>query len=201
MKGVSLCHPHKYHQCGAQVDHLAIHGLSCRKSQGRFSGHTAINDIIKCSLGTAKVPSLLEPSGISRSDGKRPDVATTIPWKRGHILVWDATCRDTFAPSHSSIILNGPGAVANHAERLKIEKYKDIAVTHLFVPIGIETTGVLGSEARNFLHELALRLKAETGERRSHHYLLQRIAVAVQRGNAASVLGSSNDFHDDFLIF
>ena len=96
---------------------------------------------------------------------------------------------------------DGPGAVANRAERQKMDKYKDITATHLFVPIGIETTGVLGSEARNFLHELAQRLKAETGEQRSHHYLLQRIAVAVQRGNAASVLGSSNDFQDDFIIF
>ena len=153
--GVSLCHPHKCHQCGAQVDHLAVHGLSCRRSQGCFSRHTAINDIIKRSLATAKVPPLLEPSGISQSDGKRPDGATTIPWERGRILVWDATCPDTFAPSHSSIIPNGPGAVANRAERQKMDKYKDITATHLFVPIGIETTGVLGSEARNFLHELA----------------------------------------------
>ena len=34
----------------------------------------------------------------------------------------------------------------------------------------------------------------------SRHYLLQRIAVAVQRGNTASVLGSSDDFNDDFII-
>ena len=30
--GASLCKPHKCHQCGADVDHLALHGLSCRKS-------------------------------------------------------------------------------------------------------------------------------------------------------------------------
>ena len=30
----SLCRPHKPQQCDANVDHLALHGLSCRKSQG-----------------------------------------------------------------------------------------------------------------------------------------------------------------------
>ena len=67
------CHPHKCHHCGAQVDHLATRGLSCRKSQGRHSCHAdaAINDLIKRSLA-AVIPAHLEPTGISRSDGKRP---------------------------------------------------------------------------------------------------------------------------------
>ena len=32
--GASLCRTHKCHQCGTDVDHLTLHGLSCRKSQG-----------------------------------------------------------------------------------------------------------------------------------------------------------------------
>ena len=39
-----------------------------------------------------KIPNHLEPTGLHRSDGKRPDGATIIPWK---VLVWDATCPDT----------------------------------------------------------------------------------------------------------
>ena len=57
-----------------------------------------------------------------------------------------------------------------------------ICLSIILSPLGNETTGVVGSEARNVLYELALGLKAETGERRSYHYLLQRIAVAVQKG-------------------
>ena len=46
---------------------------------------------IKRSLEAAKVPGHLEPTGLYRSDGKRPDGATLVPWKRGKVLVLDAT--------------------------------------------------------------------------------------------------------------
>ena len=57
--GATLCQPHKCHHCGAHVDHLVTHGLSCRKSQGRHSCHAAINDLIKRSLAAVKVPAHL----------------------------------------------------------------------------------------------------------------------------------------------
>ena len=76
--GVTLCHPHRCRLCGAEVDHLATHGLSCRRSSGRHSRHAEINDIVKRSLASAKIPSHLEPTGISSSEGKRPDGITVV---------------------------------------------------------------------------------------------------------------------------
>ena len=40
-----------------------------------------------------------------------------------------------------------------------------------------------------FLRDLGRRIALESGEPRSTDYLLQRLSVAVQRGNAASVQG------------
>ena len=45
-----------------------------------------MNDIIKRSLESAKVPCHLEPVGQYRSDGKRPDGASVVPWRGGNIL-------------------------------------------------------------------------------------------------------------------
>ena len=73
-------------------------------------------------------------------------------------------------------------------------KYTELTATHHFVPVAIETTGVLGPEAHSFLLELGRRIGEETGEALSTHQLLQRIAVAVQRGNAAAVLGTSAEW-------
>ena len=199
--GVSLCHPHLCKHCQTQVDHQGLHGLSCRRSQGRHPRHTAINDIIKRSLTSAGVPSHLEQSGICLSDGKRPDGATVMPWKTGRVLVWDATCPDTFAPSHISLATREAGAVAAQAEQRKHMKYAELKASHHFVPVAIETTGVCGPEALQFLCELGHRLKAETGEPRSLQFLFQRISVAMQRGNAAAVLGTIKDNQFDLNDF
>ena len=60
--GVSLCQPYHCHQCGMQVDHLGLHGLSCRMSQGHHLWHAAINELIRRALASAKVPSHFDPS-------------------------------------------------------------------------------------------------------------------------------------------
>ena len=194
--GATICYPHECHLCGTRVDSRGTHGLHCRKSLGRHPRHMAINDIIKRSLASAKVSAHLEPAGICRSDGKRPDGATIMPWKSGRVLVWDATCPDTFAPSHLQLAIREAGAVADQAERKK-DKYAELAATHHFVPVAIETMGVFGKEAEAFFIELGRRIREETGEPLSFHYLLQRIAVAVQRGNAAAVLGTTPPSNSD----
>ena len=114
-----------------------------------------------------------------------------IPWREGSALVWDATCPDTLAPSHITLAASGGGAVASDAERRKHLKYTHLDRSLLFIPVAIETLGVLGSEAKRFIRDLARRIEAVTNEPLSHQFLLQRLAVAVQRGNAAAVMGSA----------
>ena len=75
------------------------------------------------------------------------------------------------------------GAIADQAEERKKVKYTDLQLSHLFVLVAIETAGAFGQEALTFLQELEHRLWMKTGEPLSHHHLLQRIAVAMQRGN------------------
>ena len=188
--GIPLCHPHKCSLCGAEVDNLATHGLSCRRSEGRHPRHSALNDIIHRSLSSAHIPSRREPSGIYRSDGKRPDGISLVPWKQGKVLVWDATCPDTFAPSHLPSAAMSSGAVAQQAEQAKRAKYAHLDASHHFVPVAVETSGVLGPEALQLLQDLGHRLREATGEQRSYQFLLQRVSVAVQRGNRVAVVGS-----------
>ena len=51
-------------------------------------------------LTKAGYPPVKEPPGLVRSDGKRPDGLTLIPWRAGRSLVWDATVADTLAASY-----------------------------------------------------------------------------------------------------
>ena len=57
-------------------------------------------------------------------------------------------------------------------------------------PVAIETSGVFGAKTMRFVQELGQRLERVTGEVRSTNFLIQRLSVAVQRGNSASVLGT-----------
>ena len=76
--GSSICRPHACQHCGSEVDRFGVHGHSCRMSEGRHFRHSALNDVIHRALYSAKVPSRLEPSGIYRLDGKRPDGITMV---------------------------------------------------------------------------------------------------------------------------
>ena len=68
--GSTLCRPHTCQHCGADVNHLATHGLNSKKCEGCHHRHAAINDILYRALSSAKNPSRLEPSGLLCSDGK-----------------------------------------------------------------------------------------------------------------------------------
>ena len=188
--GTPLCGSHQCHHCGEEVDVMGRHGLSCRWSKGRHHRHAALNDIIHRALTSAHVPARLEPQGMLRSDGKRPDGVSMVPWRSGKCLVWDVTCVDTFAPSYRSLAVQGPGTVAVRAESLKEEKYFDLLHTHEFAPIAVETSGVFGPRTLAFVKELGRRLGSHTGEEKACTYLIQRMSIAVQRGNAISILGN-----------
>ena len=71
----------------------------------------------------------------------------------------------------------------------KREKYVHLDPSHFFVPIAV--LGAMGPEAGHFFRDLGRRIAAVTSEPLSHQYLLQQVAVAVQRGNAAAILGTA----------
>ena len=95
-----------------------------QKSRGRFARHCSLNEAIQRSLGSAHVTSVLEPVGLDRGDGKRPDGLTIFPWKFGKALVWDVTVVDTLAQSYVASTSQLAGAAADAAEARKQRKYE-----------------------------------------------------------------------------
>ncbi|KAJ4445708.1 hypothetical protein ANN_12393 [Periplaneta americana] len=172
------------------VNSYGHHALSFVMSKGRLSRHSSLNDIIKRALTSSGVPSILEPSGISRSDGKRPDDLTLVQWRVGKSLIWDSTCVDTLAPSHLSSTSKTPGCVAESAAVIRHHKYKHIADNYIFVPFAAETFGSWRSEAKALISTIGRSLVQLSGDPRSSQYLRQRIGTAIQRGNATSILAS-----------
>jgi len=137
---------------------------------------------------------VLEPPGLLNGDNKRPDGVTLISWFQGRTLLWDFTCTDTLAPSHVNKSSIAAGSAAADAETRKVAKYTALLPMHDFSPVAVETLGVWGPEAISLVGELGRRTAALTGEPRSAAFLRQRIDIALQRGNAASIMGTLQHF-------
>ena len=85
----------------------------------------------------------LEPQHLYRTDQKRPDGLTLVPWAVGKQLLWDVTVVDSLAPCriNAGSVCN-PGTATAEAEERKIDKYKDrVNDGYLFQPLAFEIQG------------------------------------------------------------
>src|SRR6218665_1146939 len=143
-------------------------------------------------LSKAGYPTIKEPQGLLRSDGKRPDGITLIPWKAGKSLVWDAMVIDTLAPSYLTASAAQSGAAAAIAEDRKMQKYHAFLQDHVFIPQALETMGPINTAGLNFISDLGCHLTLATGEQRDTTYLFQRLSITMQRFNAVAFRVSFN---------
>jgi len=82
--------------------------------------------------------------------------------------------------------------VGNEAEEKKnLFKYSRPLSLYDFTPIAVETLSAVRESAMNFLQELGRRITNATAEPRFFMFLMQRISVAVQRGNAVCITGTT----------
>jgi hypothetical protein len=160
--GCNLCTPHIC-KCNAKVDKIDIHGLSCSKSSDRFFKHTEIYSIIiNRSLTSIHGNSTLEPNGLSRDDGKRPDGITLVPWTKGQPLVWDVTIVDTLAGSYVLKTSEVSGFAAELACKRKHSKYSPlISSNYIFKVLVFETLGPWCKKTLDFINVIGNRLIAD----------------------------------------
>jgi len=189
--GASICEPHQC-PCGATVDATGTHALSCKKSGARIQRHNALNELIFRALVKAGVPAIKEPPGLLRTDGKRPDGVTQIPWTSGKSLAWDVTVTDTLAPSYSHLSSISAGKAAERAAELKVAKYSAIDGSHDFLPIALETLGPMNAAAAQFFSSLGKRISRQTGDVRESAFLFQRVSMTIQRFSCVAL-------HDCFI--
>ncbi|XP_055347205.1 uncharacterized protein LOC129594524 [Paramacrobiotus metropolitanus] len=189
--GAKICEPHNCAKCYKPVDCYAHHGLSCSFSAGRHPRHGALNSVVCRAFVSAGIPAKLEPRGTSNTSSRRPDGCTTFAWQRGMCLAWDVTCVDTVAASHVKSTSANAGSAAVQAEERKTSLYSYLVGRYIFAPIAFETMGPWGPSAIAIIKELGKRLRTHSGEVRSHEFLRQRLSIEIQRGNAASVLGTA----------
>ena len=128
--------------------HRVTH-LSCKKVSALMSRHHALNDLIYRVLSRANnIQAVREPTGLSRSDGKRPCGISLIQWQSGRPLTWDVTVANTMADAYTLYIVSAaltPACrVVQMAASRKVDKYSrhlQPSPSVTFVPSVFETLG------------------------------------------------------------
>ena len=90
---------------------------------------------------------------------------------------------DTYANSYIADTATTASA-ANRAADNKTAKCRELAKTHQFAPIAIETGEAWNEKAVEFISEVARRITEVTNEQQETMFLFHRISIALQRGNA-----------------
>ena len=128
----------------------------------------------------ANIPSVLELTGLSREDGKRPGGMTLIPWQGEKNVTWDVTVTDTIADSFLHLSAACAGSAAERAASRNNIKYAALDHSYTFILLAFETYEPINNKGIKFLQELGRRLRTISDDPRESAFLLQRISVTMQ---------------------
>ena len=167
--------------------------MSCRRLPSRTARHAALNLLLQRALREAGIPARLEPPGLTRTDGKRPDGSTLFPWAEGRLMAWDVTCVDPICTSYVAASSKSALAAATAAETRKFRKYSTLPSDYVFAPLAFETLGGLGPSCARTLSQLGTLLCQKKSDPAQASLLYRALSVALQRGNAAAVMESLED--------
>ena len=178
---------------GANVEPPGVHNLVCRHAPGCAAIHHALNDCIFRALEAAGIPATKEPSGLVRSDGKRPVSCSLISWCSGKSLTWDVTAACTVADSYLQASSREPHYVSELSATQKEAKYSMLTGSYIFQPLVFESHAT----AISFIKELGHRISQRSDDDREIQFPFRRLSVIMLRYNdvlyGESYLAASED--------
>ena len=128
-----LCDPHDC-MCGSLVDYRGLHGLFYRRSSGRSTRHSYLNDPIFHALSRTGISSIKEPACLSRSDGKRPNGLALTPRQAKKNAIWDVTVTDNLAMSFINSTSVTAGSAAEQTTARREQKIRSSGIKPYFYP-------------------------------------------------------------------
>jgi len=102
-----------------QLTLVACTSSSVSRHRAKTARHHGLDDVVAMAFSAAGIPVSKEPAGLSRTDGKRPDGITPIPWRAGKPAVWDVTVVCTSAVSYLNYSAREAGAAAELQQAAK----------------------------------------------------------------------------------
>ena len=92
-----------------------------------------------------------QPLGLSRSDGKRLDGLSLVPWEAGKPLTWNVKVICPLANSHVAAAAHEAGSAAEETTTCKTAKYSNIQAHHIFQAVAVESLGPISASGHVFV--------------------------------------------------
>jgi len=161
------------------------HALSCWRHPGRAQRHHFANNLIWRSLSKAGCPSIKEPQGLLRSDGKRPDGLTLIPWQDGRYVAPPDGTSLWPTPSLHHIWAKARRALAQQQKQRPLVKGRNTLTFQRAIPFfrqAFETFGPINNACCDFFSSLGHRhrLFLVSDDPRETSFIFQRLSAAIQ---------------------
>ena len=106
---------------------------------------------------------------------------------------------DSFSASYLYSTILNPGSASSAAEDLKRRKYSHLVADFEFVPVAVETSGIIGSAGCSLLTDIGRRISRATNDPRQMSYIFQQISVAIIGGNALAITASSRKYVQELV--
>jgi hypothetical protein len=198
--------PGSYCVCGERPDPYGDHYLSCNRRGHLTARHDAVQSVgNQCARTTGKYSTTYGMLGIlPHPQWQGPDSFALKPdqkiheWTEDgrHCLLDYAICHPC-ATSYVAAASRTELATAKHVEKVKDTQYKEASESegYAFSPVVLETYGAHGECAEAYLDRATAILNNELPEGTAHTwtsrsfraFYSQRIAIALQRGNAKAI--------------
>ena len=111
-------------------------------------------------------------------------------FKGGKALAWDATCTDSFSASNLYAIILNPGSASSPTKDLKRQKYSQLVANFVFVPVAVETSGIIASAGCSLLTDIGRHISRATNDLHQMSCIFQQISVAIFQGNVLAMTSS-----------
>ena len=155
--------------------------------------HKEVNKLIRHGLDQDKIPSTLEPIGLSRrGDKKRKDGLTYPTCKNEKWLIWDFTSADSLSKSYVKKSFYISGLCSSWKRRQKVE---NIAICQIITILCPGTYGTYSPQGIKLVKKIGNKIQDATGEKLSTFYLYQSISISIQKDNAVCVMGCPKDIY------
>jgi hypothetical protein len=178
--------------CQRPGDQLGDHSMCCGSGGERISRHNALRDALYATAASAALGPTREGRFLLPGGDRRPADILIANWTRGKDLALDVTVTHPLQDAKVAGAAATPGYAAAEAHRRKmVATAADCEREGIeFLPLAAESLGGWHPVAVLQVDKLAVALARHTGEDEgvATRHLWQRLAILLQRGNAALLI-------------